>query len=128
MKKQKQCRFDIDFIEFAFLVEACIPPRPIARAMFWDDVINKYYHVLTESERKRLFDWVQLNPSFKIDEPDCAWFWHRYNPDTQYVVTTDFDGNIEKHDCFLFNKRYYTKKDRWVFSDYIVSVEKKYND
>jgi hypothetical protein len=128
MKKQKQCRFDIDFIEFAFLVEACIPPRPIARAMFWDDVINKYYHVLNENERKRLFEWVQLSPSFKIDEPDCAWFWHRYNTDTQYVVTTDFDGNIEKHDCFLFNKRYYTKKDRWVFSDYITNVEKKYND
>lgn len=40
-------RFSIDFIEFSFLVEACIPPRPIARTYFWGQVIDKYYHVLT---------------------------------------------------------------------------------
>ena len=27
--------FEIDFFELAILAEACIPPRPIARAMFW---------------------------------------------------------------------------------------------
>lgn len=128
MKNKQQCRFDIDFIEFAFLVEACIPPRPIARAMFWDDVIDKYYNVLNEGERKRLFEWVQLNPSFKIEEPDCAWFWHRYNPEMQYVVTTKFNDKEEKHDCFLFKDRYYTNKNGWVANEYIINVEKKYND
>ena len=70
MKKVKKTntetinRFNIDFFEFSFLVEACIPPRPIARAMFWDDVINKYYHVLTDNERQRLFEWINRCDNF----------------------------------------------------------------
>jgi len=40
-------RFKIDFLELYFLAEACIPPRPIARAMFWDDLCDKYYHEMT---------------------------------------------------------------------------------
>ena len=39
---------DIDFFEFSFLVESCIPPSPIARAYFWQNVIDKYYYVLTK--------------------------------------------------------------------------------
>ena len=41
-------KFNIDFFELCFLAEACIPPRPIARAMFWDTLINEHYYNLTE--------------------------------------------------------------------------------
>jgi hypothetical protein len=50
--------FTIDFFELAFLVEACIPPRPIARSMFFDDVSDIHYHKMTKEERQRLFDWI----------------------------------------------------------------------
>ena len=40
-------KFDITFEEFAILASVCIPPRPIARTMFWYNVIDKYYYVLT---------------------------------------------------------------------------------
>ena len=68
-------RFDIDFFEFSFLVEACIPPSPIARAMFWRDVVDKYYHVLTPAERSKLFNWIGNIYSFERGmeegEEDC---------------------------------------------------------
>jgi len=32
-------KFEIEFDELCFLTEACIPPVPIARAMFWEDMI-----------------------------------------------------------------------------------------
>ena len=42
--------FKIDFFELAFLAEACIPPVPIARAMFFADLSDKYYHQMTQEE------------------------------------------------------------------------------
>jgi hypothetical protein len=57
--------FNIDFFEFSFLVEACIPPRPIARSSFWDSVIDKHFHKMTEEERSDLYDWIKKNYYFQ---------------------------------------------------------------
>ena len=58
---------DIDFFEFSFLVSACAGNRPIARSMFFDRVIDKYYHVLSQDERDNLFEWINRSSSFKFD-------------------------------------------------------------
>ena len=126
--KTKENRFDIDFIEFSFLVEACIPPRPIARTMFWYNVIDKYYYVLTQKERKRLYEWIQKSYSFekameKQDE-DCLLFLARYNPDNQYKVTTDFNGKIEEKEAFLFKERYHVSRMTSILPEYIIKIEK----
>jgi hypothetical protein len=117
--KQKQQRFIIDFFEFAFLVEACIPPRPIARAMFWDKVIGKYHEELTISERNKLFEWIERNPCFNLKDKDCRIFHNRYNPHNQFLVTTEFNGKEEQVECFSHMGRYYTEKNRFIASEYI---------
>lgn len=126
--KTKECRFDIDFIEFSFLVEACIPPRPIARTMFWYDVIDKYYHILTQEERKILYEWIQKSYSFEAriekQDEDCLLFLARYNPDNQYRVTTDFNDEIKETDCFLLNGQYYLARNRSILPKYITKIEK----
>lgn len=127
MTAKGKCRFDIDFIEFAFLVEACIPPRPIARAMFWNDVIDKYYHVLTPDERDDLFNWIQRNPLFeesvKTNE-DCKMFYDRYNPDNQYMVTTFFDETEDQKECFVHNDAYHVSSKVMVNKQYITKMRK----
>ena len=40
--------FTIDFFELAFFAEACIPPSPIARAMFWQNLTKRYWSQMTE--------------------------------------------------------------------------------
>lgn len=93
-------RFPIDFFEFSFLVEACIPPRPIARSVFWEDVINKYYHVLTSDERCRLYEWISRNIYFDVTNEDYALFSARYNPENQWQVKTSHKGKEEVVECF----------------------------
>ena len=121
-------RFNIDFFEFSFLVEACIPPRPIARAMFWDDVIDKHYNTLTDNERGRLFEWINRNPCMQdgIEEgnEDCLLFNARFNPDNQYKVHTNYNDKLEVYDAFKLNDRYYIKKNTSIEDKYIVKVEK----
>jgi hypothetical protein len=120
-------RFNIDFFEFSFLVEACIPPRPIARAMFWDDVINKHYNTLTDNERGRLFEWINRNPCMQdgIEEgnEDCLLFNARFNPDNQYKVHTNYNDKLEVYDAFKLNDRYYIKKNTSIEDKYITKVE-----
>lgn len=129
-KKEFENRFNIDFFEFAFLVEACIPPRPIARSMFWDKVIDVYYYRLTKDERARLYEWINKNWTFekslKEGEEGCLLFNARYNPENQYLVETEYEGKQETYECFLYNDRYYTNKNTSIQEQYIKNVSKKH--
>jgi hypothetical protein len=121
-------RFNIDFFEFSFLVEACIPPRPIARMTFWFDVCDKYYHVLTQEERSKLFEWIQRNPSFDLKNEDCKLFYDRYNPDNQYSVTTNYKNEIKDVKCFLHNNKYHTKSNTSINEEYIKEIKNYYEN
>ena len=116
-------KFKIDFIELAFLAEACIPPRPIARACFWDRLINELYSLMSASERARLYEWMLRCPNFDIDNKDCDWFEARYNPENQYVVAYRSESDRGKVECFLKDGKYWTKKDTWISEEFIESVE-----
>jgi hypothetical protein len=102
-------KFKIDFFELAFLVEACIPPVPIARGMFWDDVINQYYHEMTSDERVRLYDWIHkswvYSKGLKEGIEDIKVFEARFDPTNQYKVYT----KNQVFDTFLYKGYYYTE-------------------
>jgi hypothetical protein len=119
--------FTIDFFEFAFLAEACIPPRPIARAMFWKNITDKYWSQMTEGERIHLFEWLQKNPFYEeslAKEVDTQVFHARFDPDNQYMVTANWNGVNERIRAFKMGERYYTKSNSWIDEKYIVEVEK----
>lgn len=118
--------FKIDFFEFSFLVEACIPPRPIARTMFWKDVINTYYHQMTTEERAKLFEWIQYNKSFDAEKEElCKLFYDRFNPDNQYKITTNYEGKVDdKIVAFLHKGKYHTSETTSILEEYIINVEK----
>ena len=121
-------RFPIDFFEFSFLVEACIPPRPIARAMFWHDVINKHYHTLTKNERERLFEWVNRNHSMQSGiengNEDCLIFNARFDPTNQYNVYTNFGGENKIIETFSWQGKYHTTINTFIQEEYITKIEK----
>lgn len=134
-KKEKQVShtekmFAIDFFELSFLAEACIPPRPIARTCFWYDMIDKYYHQMSQNQRDRLHEWMQLNHSYKAGlqngNEDVLLFDARYDPKKQYVARTLFEGKEKDIDCFLHAGEYRTERNVYVDRQYIVSVEKKF--
>jgi len=119
--------FTIDFIELAFLAEACIPPRPIARTMFWQSLTDKYWHQMSEGERIHLFEWLQKNWGYKDSlekEEDTQIFHSRFDPDNQYMVKTNYNGNETEHRVFKMGERYHIDNRTSLIDEYIVSVEK----
>ena len=58
-------KFSIDFFELSFLAEACIPQRPIARSMFWNNLTDVYWEQMSEQERASLFAWMNRNDYYK---------------------------------------------------------------
>lgn len=127
-KEVEPQRFEIDYFEFCFLVEACIPPRPIARAYFWQKVIDKYYYELTQNERDRLFEWVNRHTSMeegiKNNNEDCLLFNARYDKNNQYLVHYKYNGVEDVKEAFLWKKDYYIAKNTLINNDYIVKIEK----
>lgn len=116
--------FKIDFFELSFLAEACIPPVPIARAMFWEKLINEYYHSLTENEREKLFNWIIKNQGFDKKNEDCRLFYARYNPLNQYKVRYIFEEKAQEIECFHWNDKYHTFKNTYLNPEYITEVVK----
>jgi hypothetical protein len=121
-------RFTVDFFELAFLAEACISPSTIARAVFWRNMIEQYYHEMTPNERHKIHEW--LNRDWRYEEglekknEDVLWFEKRYNPDNQYRVHTLYDGKEETHECFKNGDRYWTSTSSYIAPEFITKVEK----
>jgi len=119
--------FTIDFFELAFLAEACIPPRPIARTMFWQNLTNIYWSQMTEGERIHLFEWLQKNWQYEESlskEADTQIFHARFNPKNQYIVKTNYNDKEEMHRAFKMGEKYYTTSSSWIAEEYIVEIEK----
>ncbi len=115
-------KFEIDFSELAFLAEACIPPRPIARSMFWNSLIDEHYFTMSIQERNHLFDWLKKSIGDRTNE-GIELFLARYDPQNQYKVTCIYQGKTEIYECFLLKNRHYTKKDRFIADEYITNIE-----
>jgi hypothetical protein len=127
--------FVIDFYELCFLAEACIPPRPIARAMFWQNLTNLYWEKMTENERAKLFDWMNRNDWYKEslqNEEDTKIFHARFDPDNQYMVQTNYNDEIKETHAFKrlsdekegWTNRYYVKSTTYIEPDFIIGVKK----
>ena len=119
--------FEIDFFELAMLAEACIPPRPIARTMFWQSLTDKYWYQLTEGERAHIFEWLQKSWVYEESlekEEDTQVFHARFNPDNQYTVQTFLNGIGEEHRAFKMGDRYYIGRNTSISEEYIISIEK----
>ena len=119
--------FEIDFFELAFLAEACIPPRPIARAMFWQHLTSKYWDQMTEHERERLFEWMNRSEWYKKsleEQEDTQVFHARFDPDNQYLITTNFKDQPLEHRTFKMRERYYIGPTTSIQEEYITKIEK----
>lgn len=128
----KKNRFKIDFFEFSFLVETCIPPNPIARNMFWKRVIDEHYYEMEPNERSRLWEWINLNPKYKRGlenkNEDCLLFEARFNPDNQYLVATNYEDKKETYVCFKWGDRYHTSSTTSILEEYITEIKKIENE
>lgn len=116
-------KFKIDFFELSFLAQACIPPTPIARAMFWSRLCNEIYLDLSKAERRNLFEWITKESSFDIKNENCNLFYCRFNPDNQYKVTVLVDNKTKEIDCFKYHNRYHTNESTSLVEERIQKIE-----
>ena len=121
----KKDSFEVDFFELSFLVEACIPPTPIARSMLWHKVINKFFHNMSWKERDDLLSWIKENGSFKDSlesgDVDCLLFNDRFDKDNQYKVVVSYDGGHDEYECFMHKDMYMINSTTSIINEYIVS-------
>jgi hypothetical protein len=119
--------FQIDFFELSFLAEACIPSTPIARAVFWSNLTDRYWEQMTQSERDSLFEWMNRNDFYKesLKEHESTQVFHaRFDPNNQYLVKTKYKGEEKEVNAFMMNERYYISTRTYIASEYIINITK----
>lgn len=127
-KEVEPQRFNIGFIEFSFLVEACVPKTPITRAYFWGNVIDKYYFELTQNERDRLFEWInrtyRMKEGLKDKDEDCLLFNARFDRNNQFYIYCSFGGENSIKEAFLFEGKYHISRTTSINEEYITKITK----
>jgi hypothetical protein len=119
--------FQIDFFELAFLAESCIPPRPIARMYFWQNLTDRYWEQMSDPERHHIWTWLQKNPWYEeslAKEEETQIFHARFDPDNQYMVKFIYNNESGEKRAFKMGDRYYTKRNQWISEEYITEVTK----
>ena len=120
-------KFKIDFFELLFLAEACIPPSPIARATFWQNLTNVYYEQMTDNERSRLFSFMNRNEIYQeslLFQEDTQIFHARFDPNNQYLVKYNYNGESREIHTFFRNGKYWTFSTRLINEDFITEIIK----
>lgn len=127
-KKEQHGKFQIDFFELCFLAEACIPVRPIARAMFWQSLSSFHWHKMSPQERESMFNWMNRNGRYEESlaekHEDTLDFHYRFDPDNQYSVTTLYKGEEKVIQSFKKNDSYYIDPRTSIIEQYITKIEK----
>lgn len=120
--------YKIDFFELGFLAATCIPPAPIARACFWDKMIDVFYHEMSIDERRRMYEWMNRNTTYSIrlvENEEVQMFDARYNPDNQYAITMRLDNGAEViYECFKYKDEYRLTTTSTAIPERIISVKK----
>jgi hypothetical protein len=116
--------FTIDFFELMLLAESVIPPRPIGRAMCFDDFSNKHYHYMTEEQRIQFLNHIKSCIGFSLDNEQCRHFVARFEPYNQYMVSYSINGIERKTECYLYENEYRISKNTFINPDYIISAIK----
>jgi len=113
--------YTIDFFELMFLAEACIPPVPIARSMFWHNLTDVYRKQMSVDDRGRLRDALRKHSHYDLSNLHVAEFDMAFDPSNQFNVT----AMGKTHDCYKNGDRYYVSRNRWVSPELITKVEPK---
>lgn len=115
-------KFEIDFFGLLFLAEVCIPPRPIARTMFFEDLSEIYYHQMTNQQRKQMYDFIKNK--LPKDNEDAELFLARFNPENQYKVTVNYKGKKDVVLAYKLKDKFHVSKNSSLNENYILSYEK----
>lgn len=120
--------YKINFFELGFLAATCIPPVPIARACFWDKMIDEYYHQMSIYERRHMYEWMNRNTTYLlrlVENEEVQMFDARYNPDNQYAITMRLDNGSEViYECFKYKDEYRMTTNSSPILERIISIKK----
>ena len=114
--------FKIDFFELLFLAEACIPPQPIARYTFFENLSSVYYHQMTDEQRKQMFEKVVDSVNFDVKNEDCQHFYARFNPTNKKIITTKDGWTLEEHEVYYFKNKSHVSRNKWIDPNFIVDI------
>ena len=121
--------FNVDFFDFAYLVEMSMPPNTMTRVIFFRKVVDEYYYKMEPAEREHLYQYISRKDKYDLSNKEIAFFEARFNPENQYRVMAEVEGKAEFHFAFKLpnDDKYYIKSDTWVTPELIKSVEELWN-
>jgi len=117
-------KYNVNFDEICILAGNTIPPVPIARASFWQSLIDVHFYKMTQDERGHMFEWInrdwRFKESLKKENIDCLRFNARFDKENNFDVELN-NGEVVK-DTFLWGGYYHTQCRVFLNKDQIKKI------
>lgn len=114
-------KFSIDFFELMFLADVCIPPVPIVRSVFFENLSELYINQMSDDEIKRLFE--HLKPKLDINNQEHKLFLCRFDITKQFSVLTKYNNKKKWILAFKMDDKYHVSKNKFIDEKYIIKVK-----
>lgn len=118
-------KIEIDYFELTCLVESAWFSGTILRHSIMQKAIGEWYGVLSDNQRKSMYDFFLRTKGDEMQEDIQKIFMARYNPDTQFEIKTVHKGKEEMHNAYLYNGKYYVSETVSLVEEFIVDVKQK---
>lgn len=117
----KMSKFKIEIDDLIMLALSCIELENKFRVKVWFDIIDVHYKEMNAKERVAIY-------SFMLPELDVSNHFHklfidRFNPENQYKITVEFEGETKCYEAFMRNDKYYISSSFAYDYDFIKMVE-----
>lgn len=86
--------------------------------------IGEWYKALSDNQRKSMYDFFLRTKGEDIEEDIQKIFMARYNPETQYIIKTNFIVE-EEYEAYLYNGKYYINESTNLVEEFIVEIKQK---
>jgi len=111
----------IGYFELLLLIDAAWSCGTILKHSIIVKLMDTWYHALSKNNRERVYSYIRrvLVPQQEIHQRLLA----RFNPDNQYRVHIDNNGDKQTPECYFYEGEYWTSSFQFANKDFILWVK-----
>lgn len=105
------------------MIEACWHHGTILRATILDKIIDTWYPQMSKDQRHAVYSFFMRQYGDDEKTERQKRLLARFDPKNQYDVVTEYEGNTQSNNAYLFEGKYFVGNNTYIEPKCILTIE-----